>query len=133
MREANNQQTERLEKLHKKEPEHRRAAVQQQAAVEPALQRHIELGRLDLDAAHERRRRQAQAVVERENKVMQQRIKTAPARFASQSTIRTLRGEQPPPSKPKPGRTLGQGRQLSAQAGAQPQPDSVKALQLRVY
>jgi hypothetical protein len=133
MRQANNLQTERLERLQKKDPEHQRVAAQRAAAMEPALQRRVEQGRPDLQALHERRRRQAQAELERDNRAMQQRIKTAPARFASESTIRRLRGEEPKPMKARPARTLGVGRPLSAQPGAQPQPRDVAALQLRAY
>tara|TARA_B110001452_G_C15151993_1_gene400909 strand:+ start:361 stop:888 length:528 start_codon:yes stop_codon:yes gene_type:complete len=101
MRRDNAKQTERLEKLKTAEPEfQRQRAIGQQVAT-GTMQRRVEMGRLDLNVTHARQRRENQTNLAKENAVNRQRIRQAKPIFASESTIRTLRGEAARPSSAK--------------------------------
>ena len=94
MRQANRQQTERLEHHKKREPaQHVREAAQRKLGMEPVHQRRCEQGRVDLDRGRARLRKQAQASLARENQAHQQRISGVQARLAPPSELRVLRGE----------------------------------------
>ena len=94
MRQANHQQTERLDHHKKREPaQHVREAAQRKLGVEPVHQRRCEQGRVDLDKGHRLQRKQAQASLARDNQAHQRRIDGVQARVASPSVLRVLRGE----------------------------------------
>lgn len=97
MRRDNARQTERLERLKTAEPEFQRQRALSQQVATSTMQRHVEMGRLDLNATNARQRQQSQANLAKENAVNRQRIRQAKPIFASESTIRTLRGEPPRP------------------------------------
>ena len=114
MRQANRQQTERLEHHKKLEPaQHVREAAQRKLGMEPVHQRRCEQGRLDLDRGRARLRKQAQASLARENQAHQQRISGVQARLAPPSELRVLRGEVEgkPNSFRTPARCFQGGRQ----------------------
>ena len=106
LRQASQQQSERLDMPKKQELGLREAAQRKLAAEQ---RRRSEQGRVDLDKVNARMRKQAQASLARDNQVHRQRLNGVQARCAPKETLRVLRGEAE--GKPNSFRTPAQGFQ----------------------